>query len=68
MAYWWKPGSGSYSPESLQKEGLMPRFEDQGRAEEWLSSFFADLVECGVADVTLYEEERPVYGPMSLDA
>ena len=68
MAYWWKPGSGAYSASELGKAGLLPRFEDQERAEEWLSSFFDDLMEGGVGDVSLFEEDRLVYGPVSLDA
>lgn len=68
MAYWWKPTSGSYSTESLTSAGLMPRFDDQARAEEWLSLFFGDLQEGGVGDVSLFEEDRLVYGPMSLGA
>lgn len=68
MAYWWKPSSGSFSTESLQSAGLAPRFDEQNLAEEWLSLFFGDLQEHGVGDVSLYEEDRLVYGPMSLDA
>ncbi len=68
MAYWWKPGTGSYSTEELQSRGLTPRFDEQDQAEEWLSLFFAELQERGVGDVTLYEEDRLVYGPMSLEA
>ena len=29
MAYWWKPGTGTYSFDDLQSRGLTPRFEDQ---------------------------------------
>ena len=67
MTYWWKPGSGVFATESLESAGLMPRFQDQGQAEEWLSQFFVELQESGVADVSLFEEDRLVYGPMSLD-
>lgn len=67
MPYWWKPGTGSYSEEDLQVKGLMPRFDEQEQAEAWLSLFFADLQEGGVGDVSLHEEDRLVYGPMSLD-
>ena len=68
MAYWWKPNSGAFSTESLESDGLMPRFDEQNHAEEWLSLFFDDLQEHGVGDVSLYEEDRLVYGPMSLGA
>ena len=67
MAYWWKPGTGTYSLDDLQSRGLTPRFEDQAQAEEWLSLFFDDLQEGGVGEVSLHEEDRLVYGPMSLE-
>lgn len=68
MAYWWKPASGAFSVDALESAGLMPRFDAQEQAEEWLSLFFQDLQEGGVGDVSLFEEERLVYGPMSLEA
>lgn len=68
MAFWWKPGSGAFSQDALESAGLTPRFDDQEVAEEWLSIFFLDLQEAGVGDVSLFEEDRLVYGPMSLDA
>ncbi len=68
MSYCWKPGTGSYSMETLQGRDLLPRFDEQTQAEEWLSLFYSDLQECGVGDVTLYEEDRHVYGPMSLES
>ncbi|MDO5735206.1 MAG: hypothetical protein Q4P15_01880 [Propionibacteriaceae bacterium] len=67
MSYWWKPGSGAHSTDSMEAAGLMPRFEGQEQAEEWLSLFFNDLQEHGVGDVSLFEEDRLVYGPMSLE-
>ncbi|WP_026926765.1 hypothetical protein [Granulicoccus phenolivorans] len=45
---------------------LEARFADQAEAEEWLSANFEELLEQGLASVTLYEEDRLVYGPMSL--
>lgn len=67
MGYWWKPGTGAYSSSELTDCGLMPRFDEQNQAEEWLSLFFGDLQEHGVGDVSLHEEDRLVYGPMSLE-
>ncbi len=52
-------GSGGATP-------LEARFADQAEAEEWLSANFEELLEQGLASVTLYEEDRLVYGPMSL--
>lgn len=45
---------------------LEPRFTTQAEAEHWLSESFEDLLEQGLVSVTLYEEDRLVYGPMSL--
>ncbi|MDN5762445.1 MAG: hypothetical protein L0H41_09035 [Microlunatus sp.] len=39
----------------------------QGDAETWLGEYYPDLREAGVRTVALYEEDRLVYGPMSLD-
>lgn len=68
MAYRWEPGAGSYSATDLSEAGLLPTFPDQQRAEDWLGLYFGDLAEYGVAEVSLYEEDRLVYGPMGLGA
>ncbi|TRY18830.1 hypothetical protein FOJ82_06880 [Tessaracoccus rhinocerotis] len=67
MSYRWEPISGDYDVADLAAGGLLPKFEDQARAEEWLGLFHTDLQGHGVADVSLFEEDRLVYGPMSLD-
>jgi hypothetical protein len=41
-------------------------FGDQTDAEEWLSLEWQNLLEDGVATVTLLDGESVVYGPMSL--
>ncbi|MGH3669178.1 MAG: hypothetical protein ACRDSH_00865 [Pseudonocardiaceae bacterium] len=41
-------------------------FDDQDGAEEWLGLEWSDLLESGVAAVTLLDGESVVYGPMSL--
>lgn len=68
MSYRWQPVSGDFNVAELTAGGLLPTFEDQARAEEWLSLFHSDLQGRGVADVSLFEEDRLVYGPMSLEA
>jgi cation transport ATPase len=45
-----------------------PTFPAQGDAESWLGEAWRDLAEAGVAQVTLFENDREVYGPMSLSA
>ena len=42
-------------------------FPSQGDAEAWLSEGWSVLREDGVRAVTLLEDDREVYGPMSLD-
>jgi hypothetical protein len=43
-------------------------FSAQGDAESWLGEIWRELVDQGVAQVYLLEDERVVYGPMSLAA
>ncbi|MPZ94978.1 MAG: hypothetical protein GEU96_08705 [Propionibacteriales bacterium] len=41
-------------------------FHAQGDAESWLGEVWRDLLDAGVDGVTLLEDDREVYGPMSL--
>jgi hypothetical protein len=41
-------------------------FPTQADAETWIGESWRDLLEAGVAQVTLFEDGREVYGPMSL--
>lgn len=66
MSYRWEPASGAFDEQELEEVGIRKNFDSQEAAEEWLSLFFDDLVDIGVTDVTLMEETRVVYGPMSL--
>jgi hypothetical protein len=43
-------------------------FASQGEAESWLGEFYPELMSAGVRAVSLYEEDRLIYGPMSLEA
>jgi hypothetical protein len=43
-------------------------FPSQSDAESWIGEAWRDLVEEGVDQVTLFEADREVYGPMSLHA
>jgi hypothetical protein len=49
-------------------ERLERQFHTQGEAETWLGEFYPDLLDDGVREVSLYEGDRRVYGPMSLEA
>jgi hypothetical protein len=48
--------------------GDLPRetFSSQGDAESWLGENWRDLLAAGVDQVTLTEDGRKEYGPMSL--
>lgn len=43
-------------------------FPSRADAESWLGETWRTLAERGVEAVRLFEEDREVYGPMSLDA
>jgi hypothetical protein len=43
-----------------------PVHANQSDAESWLGETWRELAEAGVAQATLFEDERKVYGPMSL--
>lgn len=43
-----------------------PAFPSQSDAESWVGEVWAELKEQGVDQVTLFEGDREVYGPMSL--
>ena len=43
-----------------------PPHHNQSDAESWLGERWRELADAGVAQVTLVEDDRPVYGPMSL--
>ena len=44
----------------------VPTFSSQSDAESWLGEVWRSLVDAGAIQVTLVEDAREVYGPMSL--
>ena len=42
-------------------------FPNQADAETWIGEMWRSLLESGVDQVTLLEDERIVYGPMNLN-
>ena len=56
------------APDDLSAIGIGRRFDDQGSAEAWLTENYLELSDLGVDQVSLFEEDRLVYGPMSLSA
>lgn len=47
-------------------EPLSPAHPSQSDAETWLGEKWRELAEAGVAQATLFDDRRKVYGPMSL--
>lgn len=68
MAYFWHVDAPSADADDLADLGVEQGFATQSEAEAWLAGNYADLDAVGVNAVTLLEEDRVVYGPMSLSA
>ncbi|GAA1387936.1 hypothetical protein [Luteococcus peritonei] len=71
MGYLWTAElspAGEATEDDLAGAGIGRRFEDQAMAEAWLAEYYQELADLGVAQVSLFEEDRLVYGPMSLEA
>lgn len=66
MSYRWEPVTGSFSRRALEDAQLLHEFDTAEAAEEWLGLFYDELLEQGVGEVSLFEEDRLVYGPMGL--
>ena len=68
MAYYWTVDDTDALTDAaaLDEVGIAQRFETQKEAELWLGATYADLLDVGATSVSLYEEGRLVYGPMSL--
>ncbi len=68
MAWRWScdgaDGAAVPLPEGLTAEETFP---SQADAETWVGETWRELREAGVVAVTLYDDDRRVYGPMSLD-
>jgi hypothetical protein len=68
MSWHWVPDQ---KPASSRSSANLPSinrtFQTQGEAETWLGEFYPSLLAAGVRTVSLYEADRLVYGPMSLE-
>ncbi len=64
MAWRWQCESSG--GEAMAPELAEQVFPSQSEAETWLGETWRELRDSGVAAVTLFEEGRKVYGPMSL--
>jgi hypothetical protein len=68
MSWRWVPDRRPASSRSDQDLPSIGRtFQTQGEAETWLGEFYPSLLRAGVRTVSLYEADRLVYGPMSLE-
>lgn len=63
----WRTGPTSGSRGGAPKPLGTERFPTQGEAESWLGETYPDLLASGVLAVSLFEGDRRVYGPMSLE-
>lgn len=61
MTWTWK-----YEDADGTEVGTSAPFDARGDAESWIGEAFADLADDGVAQVRLFEDEKEIYGPMSL--
>jgi len=65
MAWTWRleaaDGTELTGPES-------PAHPNQSDAESWLGEQFRGLAAAGVAQVSLFDDDHLVYGPMSLES
>lgn len=69
MSWHWRlegPTGATVDPSSIGVD--IPPTDNQGDAESWLGENWRDLLERGIATVTLFEDDREVYGPMGLAA
>jgi hypothetical protein len=67
MGWTWRYERTDGTPVDPLPEGAVTEaFPSQSEAESWVGEVWRDLLDAGVDQVTLLEEERVVYGPMSL--
>lgn len=66
--WWWRMEDGSGTEVTVGGDLAEQRFASQADAESWVGEIWADLADEGVDAVVLFENDRRVYGPMSLHA
>jgi len=67
-SWWWRLEDASGEEVSVSADYADQRFPSQGDAESWVGEWWHELADEGVTAVVLFEHERQVYGPMSLEA
>ena len=63
MAWTWRYERSDGTPVEV---GTSQSFPTQSDAETWIGESWRELLDGGIDQVSLLEEERVVYGPMSL--
>ena len=66
--WWWRLEDETGAEVAVPDDYDGQRFTSQADAESWVGEIWSELAGEGVAQVTLLEHERVVYGPMSLHA
>lgn len=66
--WWWRLESSTGTEVEVGADLSGERFASQADAESWVGETWSDLAAEGVDAVTLFENDRQVYGPMSLHA
>lgn len=66
MSWTWRYEGDDGSTVTVAGASGSESFSSQGDAETWVGETWSELLEAGVAQVTLCEAGRRVYGPMSL--
>lgn len=70
MAWSWRffdAGGDMMMDDDGTPAGSGVEFPTQSDAESWIGEHWRHLAESGVQSVTLFEDSREVYGPMSLE-
>jgi len=66
VAWTWRYEAADGSPVDPAEAPTSEVFPSQGDAESWLGETWQELLHAGIAQVTLLDGAREVYGPMSL--
>ena len=66
--WWWRMENSAGAEVRVGDDLAGQRFASQADAESWVGETWSDLAAEGVDAVSLFENDRQVYGPMSLHA
>ena len=64
--WWWRLENKAGVEVKVSADLAGERFASQADAESWVGEIWSDLAGEGVDAVTLFDNDRQVYGPMSL--